>query len=98
MTSSSCIGRGRRTKRARYAAELAEPADSHMKAIAREGQEAANPPGRASRCRCRRQLPRAQSVLHADGETGSAFTYGVLDGQRAEPRSGDPRITKELIT
>ena len=45
-------------KRARYAAELVEPADSRDESHRARRRGAANPPGRASRCRCRRQIPR----------------------------------------
>ena len=55
-------------KRARYAAELVEPADGEMKAIAREAEEMQNSPGGASRCHGLRQLPRHDQRGLATGD------------------------------
>ena len=78
-TTSNELHRARKAmKRARYAAELVEPADSQMKAIARQGRGATNPARRASRCRCRRQLPRHGQCCCRRSRADNGFTYGVL--------------------
>ena len=64
-------------KRARYAAELVEPADSDMKAIAREGEEMQTLLGEHQDAIIAANF---LATMSADGEieAGSAFTYGVL--------------------
>ncbi len=64
-------------KRARYAAELVEPADSQMKAIAREGEEMQTLLGEHQDAIVAANF---LATMSADGEVeaGSAFTYGIL--------------------
>ena len=64
-------------KRARYAAELVEPADSDMKAIARDGEEMQTLLGEHQDAIVAANF---LATMSADGEieAGSAFTYGVL--------------------
>ncbi len=64
-------------KRARYAAELVEPADSEMKAIARDGEEMQTLLGEHQDAIVAADF---LATMSADGEieAGSAFTYGVL--------------------
>jgi CHAD domain-containing protein len=64
-------------KRARYAAELVEPADSQMKAIARDGEEMQTLLGEHQDAIIAANF---LATMSADGEVeaGSAFTYGVL--------------------
>jgi CHAD domain-containing protein len=91
------LHRARRAeKRLRYAAELAEPADKRMKTHRTEGQEAANPVGRASRCQCRSKLPRDDQRSIRRGERREWVHLRRSRGQRAKPCSRDPRDTKEV--
>ena len=64
-------------KRARYAAELVEPADSQMKAIARDGEEMQTLLGEHQDAIVAANF---LAKMSADGEieAGSAFTYGIL--------------------
>jgi CHAD domain-containing protein len=64
-------------KRARYAAELAEPADSQMKSVAREDEEMQTLLGEHQDATVTAKF---LADLSAGGEieTGSAFTYGIL--------------------
>jgi len=64
-------------KRARYAAELVEPADSQMKSIARDGEEMQTLLGEHQDAIVAANF---LATMSADGEVeaGSAFTYGVL--------------------
>jgi CHAD domain-containing protein len=64
-------------KRARYAAELVEPADSQMKAIARNAQEMQTFLGEHQDAVVTAKFLAATSA-DKDIEAGSAFTYGVL--------------------
>jgi hypothetical protein len=61
-----------------------------------EGQEAPNPVGRASRCRCRSKLPLHDQRSIRRGERRKWIHLRRSRGQRAKPCSRDPRITKEL--
>ena len=73
------LHRARRAfKRARYAAELVEPADNQMKGIARDAKELQTLLGEHQDCMVAADfLARLSSA--GNGETGeSAFTYGVL--------------------
>ena len=64
-------------KRARYAAELVEPADNKMKGIARDAKELQTLLGEHQDCMVAADfLARMSSAGTGDGE--SAFTYGVL--------------------
>jgi CHAD domain-containing protein len=64
-------------KRARYAAELAEPADSQMKALAREAEEMQTLLGEHQDAIVTANF---LTKMSADGEieAGSGFTYGIL--------------------
>ncbi len=64
-------------KRARYAAELAEPADSDMKAVAREAEEMQTLLGEHQDAVVTANF---LAKISADGEVeaGSGFTYGIL--------------------
>jgi CHAD domain-containing protein len=64
-------------KRARYAAELAEPADSQMKSVASEGEEMQTLLGEHQDATVTAKF---LAEMSADGkiEAGSAFTYGIL--------------------
>ena len=65
-------------KRARYAAELVEPADNKMKGIAREAKELQTLLGEHQDCMVAADFL-ARMSSSGIGETGeSAFTYGVL--------------------
>ena len=66
-------------KRARYAGELAEPADSQMKAVAREAEEMQTLLGEHQDAVVAANF---LTKMSADGEVdaGSAFTYGILIG------------------
>ena len=79
-------------KRARYALELVEPADSQMKAIARDSEEMQTLLGKhAGSPYLRRQLPRHRGVRRGGRDWGWQRIYlRRLDGQRAASRSGDP--------
>jgi CHAD domain-containing protein len=64
-------------KRARYAAELAEPADSQMKSVARDAEEMQTLLGEHQDATVTATF---LAKMSADGEiaVGSAFTYGIL--------------------
>jgi CHAD domain-containing protein len=64
-------------KRARYAAELAEPTDSQMKSVARDAEEMQTLLGEHQDATV---TARFLAKMSADGEiaAGSAFTYGIL--------------------
>jgi CHAD domain-containing protein len=64
-------------KRARYAAELVEPADSQMKSIARDAQEMQTRLGEHQDAVVAATFL-ATTSADEDIEAGSAFTYGVL--------------------
>ncbi|HEY6685832.1 MAG TPA: CYTH and CHAD domain-containing protein [Propionibacteriaceae bacterium] len=64
-------------KRARYAAELVEPADSQMKSIARDAQEIQTLLGEHQDAVVAATFLATRSA-DEDIEAGSAFTYGVL--------------------
>jgi CHAD domain-containing protein len=64
-------------KRARYAAELVEPADSQMKSIARDAQEMQTLLGEHQDAVVAATFL-ATTSADEDIEAGSAFTYGVL--------------------
>ncbi|HET9778014.1 MAG TPA: CYTH and CHAD domain-containing protein [Propionibacteriaceae bacterium] len=64
-------------KRARYAAELTEPADSQMKSVARDAEEMQTLLGEHQDATVAAKF---LAKMSADGEiaAGSAFTYGIL--------------------
>jgi CHAD domain-containing protein len=64
-------------KRARYAAELAKPADSQMKSVARDAEEMQTLLGEHQDATVAAKF---LAKMSADGEiaAGSAFTYGIL--------------------
>jgi CHAD domain-containing protein len=64
-------------KRARYAAELVEPADSQMKAIAREAEEMQTLLGEHQDAVVAAKFLATISATNGEAE-GSGFTYGVL--------------------
>jgi CHAD domain-containing protein len=67
----------RATKRARYAAELVEPADSEMKAVARDAEDLQTLLGEHQDAVVAATIL-ATTSADEDIEAGSAFTYGVL--------------------
>jgi CHAD domain-containing protein len=65
------------TKRARYAAELVEPADSQMKAVAREAEELQALLGEHQDAIVAANFL-ATISSDGDGTEGTGFTYGIL--------------------
>ncbi len=77
-------------KRARYAAEVVEPADSHMKAIARAGEEMQTLLGEHQDCMVAADFL-ARMSSSGNGDTGEgAFAYGVLVANQLD-RAADIR-------
>jgi CHAD domain-containing protein len=64
-------------KRARYAAELVEPADGQMKAIAREAEEMQTLLGEHQDATVAAHFLATTSAAGDDGQ-GTGFTYGIL--------------------
>jgi CHAD domain-containing protein len=64
-------------KRARYAAELVEPADGEMKAIAREAEEMQTLLGEHQDAMVAANFL-ATTSADGDGRQGTGFTYGIL--------------------
>ena len=64
-------------KRARYAAELVEPADGQMKAIAREAEEMQTLLGEHQDATVAANFLATTSAAGDEGQ-GTGFTYGIL--------------------
>ena len=82
-------------KRLRYAAELAEPADGHMKAVARKAKKLQTLLGEHQDALVAANFS-PRSVLRPTGRTAKVVHLRNSRGQRAKPCSRDQRVTKEV--